>query len=120
MSNILTKVCESENIHIRVVPEGNTKMYKNVSSHDGALAAINVSNGDKYIFLSPNQSVWERKLCVAHELAHHIFGHLNKNSVSETDETEARMFAAAYLALEIFCTFQSEEKEALTSPPTKA
>ena len=104
MFKSLLNICRDENIHVKETTE-NDSMYEDVVSHGGALA-LNVSNGDRFIFLASKQGVWERKLCVAHELAHHLFGHLKKDKVTKSDELEAQIFSIVYVALQMFSSHE--------------
>ena len=50
----------------------------------------------KFIFYDAEAESWEKRLIVAHEIGHQIFGHLRSNDFNKRDgealESEARMF----------------------------
>lgn len=64
----------------------------------------------KYILYDDSRPEMEMRFTVAHELAHHLLGHLDYRSKGFTEnpqlmEVEANMFAAAIIANDIFSQY---------------
>jgi len=96
--NMLSKMCEDANVLVHI---GNEKYGKNVALELG---------GDKIILLDENQGDLERTLTIAHEFAHHLFGHLKEDCTLSTQqkEMEAVTFSAAMTALILFNKYNKE------------
>lgn len=105
--DVLNQMCEDERIAVKLIlPEQATDILK----PDTALH-LDGANPERYILLDPNKQKWEKNLVQAHELAHHIFGHLDDRSKlgTEEKESEARIFAAVFTALLIFKQYDGKE-----------
>lgn len=88
---LLSRICKEENIRICITDRANDF---------GGGCALEV-DGEKYILLSKDAQKYERQFVVAHELAHHILGHLRTKSsslTSEKSEMEADIFASVLVA----------------------
>lgn len=105
--DILKQMCEDERIAVKfILPDQATDILKPDTS-----LRIDGADPERYILLNPNKQKWEKKLVWAHELAHHIFGHLDDCSKlgTEEKENEARIFAAVFTALLIFKQYDGKE-----------
>ncbi len=99
----LSDICEAEGIKIGFV-DSNKALFKGETISDfGGAIALRLGN-EKYILVDENAGVIEKRLAVAHELAHHIFGHLDKHEVTNSMEEEARLFSVVYAAMSLFLT----------------
>lgn len=80
---VLNDICKAHGITLKCI-HGGTK---------GAGYAI--AGGDKqYIVVDGDASLWEQRFTVAHEIAHHLFGHLRAGADvgSPSAEMEANSF----------------------------
>lgn len=104
---VLNQICEDERIAVKfILPDQATDILKPDTS-----LRLDGADPERYILLDPNKQKWEKKLVWAHELAHHIFGHLDDCSKlgTEEKENEARIFAAVFTALLIFKQYDGKE-----------
>lgn len=103
----LFDVCKNENIKVKKAPAGRLDAFTKSSVNGGIAFKV---QDEKYIALDETLSGWEKLLVLAHETAHHIFGHLDKDNVTEQMEDEARLFSVVYAALTIFNSREVEKK----------
>ena len=103
----LLDICADENINVQKV--STKQLNEFTESFVGGGIAFNMSN-QKYILLDEQMEFFEKLLVLAHETAHHIFGHLDKDEVTKQMEDEARLFSVVYMALTIFNTREVEKK----------
>ena len=88
---LLSRICKEENICICNADEAD--------DFDGGCAFE--IDGEKYILLGKDVQNYERQFVVAHEVAHHILGHIRKRSSilpPEKSEMEADIFASVLVA----------------------
>lgn len=95
----LSDVCMRENIQ---VCQTSAEALNNFTGNLVGGGIAFQRNGKKYIALDETLSGWEKLLVLAHETAHHIFGHLDKDEITEQMEDEARLFSVVYAALYMF------------------
>ncbi len=92
---ILTDVCEKEGIEAKFFYPKQRGEALAIKDHE-----------KRTILIDKDGSLWEKRLSLAHELAHHIFGHLDHpGETFENEESEARMFSAAFVALLMFAEY---------------
>ena len=93
--NIIKAICDDEDIHMFMLPK---------SESQERLFGVAMSDGKCHgVFVRDDLGKWETVHVAAHEVAHILSGHVHpKNEKSkEQIEQEARMFAAAFLALSV-------------------
>lgn len=98
----LSDVCIRENIQ---VCQTSAEALNNFTGNLMGGGIAFQRNGKKYIALDETLSGWKKLLVLAHETAHHIFGHLDTLEnweISEDFEDEARLFSVVYAALYMF------------------
>lgn len=95
--NALINVCEKEKIF---VSEEDPKRL----SVDGF--ACTLARGKKHILIKNTVCGYNKLLVLTREMAHHIFGHIDKygfrGPLPYTAEDEARLFSTVYTAMTIF------------------
>ena len=107
---LLSRICKEENIRICNVDEADDF---------GGGCAFEV-DGEKYILLSKHIQNYERQFVVAHEVAHHILGHIRERSNTlppEKSEMEADIFASVLVASLLLKEY-SDEPTAKAEPRT--
>ena len=101
LDGLLREICKSEEITLH--------------SHDGAGTiqgfAVN-AQGDKGIYYNPEIKGWARIAVIAHEIGHHVLGHLDEKHSRPLEyiEQEARIFAAAFTAIALYNRHTCEMK----------
>lgn len=101
IAKMLLDICENENIHVYLLPT------EKISNSGCAFESV----GEKIIVLDEAIHGWEKFLTLAHETAHHIFGHLSKlenGRMSDACEDEARIFSAVFTTLAIMEAIKGE------------
>jgi Zn-dependent peptidase ImmA (M78 family) len=105
--NILESICDAEDI---------TLISKPFTSRLNGLA-MRDKDGGKAIGYKAGMSDWSTASVVAHELGHHLLGHLELkgysahneerggNWVNERGEREAEIFAAVFTAMMVFIKY---------------
>lgn len=97
--SILYDICKGENIAVKSL-EDVAKI--GIPLPDAPAVAL----GGKYriVLLKDGLEKWERRHLAAHEIGHHLMGHLtpNFNCGHETMELEANVFSAVMTALMVF------------------
>lgn len=97
----LLDICESEKIQVCLLP--SEKITDSGFSFE--------LTGEKIIALDESIHGWEKFLTLAHETAHHIFGHLSKlkdGKISDACEDEARIFSAVFTAMALIEAIKGE------------
>ena len=92
--NILQRLCADNNIKLRHITEDFLADFE----HDGFRNATGVAiraGSEKYILVDSDADTWEGRFIVAHELAHHLLGHLR--APMGNCEMEANMLAAVMI-----------------------
>lgn len=94
-------ICKQENIEIF-----QTHMGKD-SPLDKKLPFATVTASGKCIFLDSESDIWSKRVSLAHEFAHHIFGHLDirqweNGVIPKAYEVEAQIFSVVYVAIALF------------------
>lgn len=100
---LLNDICKDENIKLIKFTEEFGEMLTGNSNTTGQGFAV-AQEDKKYIFFDSTAQIWERRFTVAHEIAHHLLGHLRLNSVIKPQdrENEANIFASVIVALLLF------------------
>ena len=95
MTTFLESICKAEGIHLDPAPWIN-----GVSGINGAAMSV---DGNRIIAYKSTLTGWEKVSVLAHELGHHILGHLGEHAppVKQAD-LEAQCFAAAFTAVALF------------------
>lgn len=96
----LSEICEQENLQIKQAAIEDLRELCGNSEIIGGSAVRR--NGQNFILLDKNLKGYEKMLVLAHEMAHHIFRHLDKDEITEQMEDEARLFSVVYTALYMF------------------
>jgi len=107
MTDILRAICESEDIELFAFPH--------MPSIRGS--AVQAADGFKMICYDEDAGYWEQQKIIAHEVWHHIAGHLCDHNVSDARdgmklisvkecELEAKIFAAVFTAMNLFKRFE--------------
>ena len=94
---IIKAICDDEDIHLFILPESTFEFFEKT-------AGIVIQTKDAIaIFIRDDLGKWQTVEVAAHEIGHVLQGHLSpKNEdTAEEKEEEARMFAAAFLALSV-------------------
>ena len=103
---IISRICNREGVSVYELNEEMAEILKlKCSEHNGAAVTF---NGEKMIFIGETGGINEDRLIALHELAHHLFGHLD-SEWKPFHEEEARLFAAVFLALILFEENREEE-----------
>ncbi len=102
----LLDICADENITVKKMTAEQLDAFVKSSVNGGIALKV---RDEKFIVLDEAMQFYEKLLVLAHETAHHIFGHLDKDRVTEQMEDEARLFSVVYAALTIFNS--SEDKK---------
>ncbi len=95
----LSEICKQENVQIKRAAAED--LYEICEGKVNGGCAVR-RNGQNFILLDKNLKGYEKMLVLAHEMAHHIFGHLDKDEITEQMEDEARLFSVVYTALYMF------------------
>lgn len=99
----LSEICEQENLQIKQAAiEDLRELCGNSEIIDGSAVR---RNGQNFILLDKNLKGYKKILVLAHETAHHIFGHLDtleNGGIPKDFEDEARLFSVVYAALYMF------------------
>ena len=96
---LLKDICKAENIKLIGFTEELSEILTGKQNFTGQGMAI-ASSDDKYIILDNTASIWEKRFTIAHEVAHHLFGHLRPDTtITHQDrENEANIFASVITA----------------------
>ncbi len=98
----LSDVCARENIYVKLASAEQLDAFTKSSVNGGIALKV---RDEKFIVLDESMQFYEKLLTLAHETAHHIFGHLDKlenGKLPEDLEDEARLFSVVYTALCMF------------------
>lgn len=100
---LLNDICRDENIRLIGFTDQLGEMLTGLSNTVGSGQAIAQAN-EKYILFDKTAPIWEKKFTVAHEVAHHLLGHLRSDTtITHQDrENEANIFASVIVALLLF------------------
>lgn len=98
---LLNDICRDENIKLLEYTE---ELGETLTGQERILSA----GGKKYIIFDASASKWEKRFTIAHEIAHHLLGHLNPNAtISRQDsENEANIFASILTAFLLFKEYE--------------
>lgn len=119
----LSQICKDNGI-ILAPYKSSQKMIDlfrpNGMFHGSTGFAVN-SGGRKYILFDDSRPEMEVRFTVAHELAHHLLGHLDYRSEEsgkypQDMEVEANLFAVAIITNDILCHYCKEDYSAATLP----
>lgn len=105
---LLNNICKDENIKLIEFTDEISEMLTNSTNFKGAGRAV--AQGDnKYIFFDSTAQYWEKRFIVAHEVAHHLLGHLRTDTTitPQDRENEANIFASVLVGLLIFKEYES-------------
>lgn len=107
---ILNDICKGENITLAELTDELGKMLTENSNIKGRGLAVKLG-GNKYIFVDKNAPIWEMRFIIAHEIAHHLLGHLEPDTAisHEVAENEADIFASVMVALLLFQEYEKVE-----------
>lgn len=105
---ILNEICKDENIKLIKFTSQLAEMLTGTKNTIGQGQAV-VQNENKYILFDSTAQKWKKRFTVAHEIAHHLFGHLRPNTtITHQDrENEANIFASVIVALLIFQNYKT-------------
>lgn len=105
---ILNDICKDENIKLIDFTDEFGEILIGTSNTIGQGLAV-AQEDKKYIFFDRTAQKWEKRFTVAHEIAHHLFGHLRPNTtITHQDrENEANIFASVIVALLIFQNYKT-------------
>ena len=107
MEEFIEMICNKENIELFSL-EGFERLGKGFAMRDDNIKSIGYS---------PKLEGWEKIHLIAHELGHHVLGHLdssvhafdnmsNSNSPQrERNEREAQVFAVVFTAMAMFSKY---------------
>ena len=103
---LLNDICEAENIKLIGFTEELAEKLTSYKFHEGIGRAI-AQDDKKYILYDKTAPQWEKRFIVAHEVGHHLLGHLKNTELSyEGKEMEANIFASVLVALLIFKEYE--------------
>ena len=96
---LLKDICKAENIKLIGFTEELSNILTSKQNFTGQGQAI-AQEGEKYVIFDNTASLWERCFIVAHEVAHHLLGHLRPDTtITHQDrENEANIFASVITA----------------------
>ncbi len=105
---LLNEICKDENIRLIKFTDELGEMLIGDSNIIGQGLAV-VQGDKKYVLLDDTAQKWEKQFTVAHEVAHHLFGHLRpETSITPQDrENEANIFASVLIALLLFQEYKN-------------
>ena len=105
---LLNNICKDEKIKLIHFTEELSKVFTGKQNFTGQGRAI-VQEGEKYVIFDNTASLWERRFTVAHEVAHHLLGHLRPDTTitPQDRENEANIFASVLVGLLIFKEYES-------------
>jgi Zn-dependent peptidase ImmA (M78 family) len=107
--SLLNDICSDENITVlRFTEELGQIFFKNPNTISQGLSAV--QKDKKYIIYDSTAQTWERRFIIAHELAHHLFGHLRPNTSIKVEdrEKEANIFASVLVAMMLFEEYKKQ------------
>ena len=106
---LLNNICKDENIKIIGLTEELAEGITVDSNNIGFGLAV-VQGNDKYILYDTTASIWEKRFTIAHEVAHHLLGHLRPNTTitPQDRENEANIFAAVITAMILFKEYENK------------
>lgn len=96
---VLADACKANDIPVIPITDKVKDCFKLPEPPGAGYATM--LGGRPVIFYDKNVGLWERRLTVAHELGHILFGHL-RNPASPNNELEANIFAAVFTALTLY------------------
>ena len=104
---LLNDICKDENIKLIGFTDELSNVFTDEQNFTGQGFAIAQGN-EKYILFDKTASTWERRFTVAHEVAHHLLGHLRLDTTTapQDRENEANIFASVLVALLIFKEYE--------------
>lgn len=104
---LLNNICKDENIKLIEFTDEISEMLTNSTNFKGAGRAV--AQGDnKYIFFDSTAPYWEKRFIVAHEIGHHLLGHLKNTDLSYGGmEMESNIFASVIIGLLLFKEYES-------------
>lgn len=100
---LLNDICKDENIKLIEFTDEFGKILTGNSNTVGQGQAV-LQGNEHYIIFDKTAPIWEKRFTVAHEVAHHLLGHLRPNTtITHQDmENEANIFASVIVALLLF------------------
>ena len=95
--NILQRICSDENIDLSAFPGFERLNGISLRTHDDL----------RGIAYSPTLDGYGQTAVIAHELGHHVLGHLDRYSkhTPERKEREAQTFAAVFIAMALVAQY---------------
>ncbi len=104
---LLNDICKDENIKLIEFTDEFGKILTGNTNTVGEGRAVAQGN-KKYIFFDNSAQIWEKRFTVAHEIAHHLLGHLRPNTTitHQNMENEANIFASVITAMLLFKEYE--------------
>ena len=104
---LLNDICKAENIKLIGFTDELSKDLTGNRNFTGQGRAI-VQGDNKYVIFDNTASLWESRFTIAHEIAHHLLGHLRLDTTitPQDRENEANIFAAVFVGLLIFKEYE--------------
>lgn len=113
-SRILIDICKSENIKVISMPQSELNKFYEGCGGGFALSAFGQGESVfKVIAYDESREERERQSIVAHEIAHHILGHLMPSCTLSHDsqEFEANIFCLVLMAMGVYKEFERSHSE---------
>lgn len=96
---LLNDICKDENIKLIGFTEELCDIFIHSKNFTGQGLSFEQKD-EKYILFDNTASIWKKRFTIAHEIAHHLFGHLRPDTtITHQDrENEANIFASVITA----------------------
>lgn len=108
--DLLKAICKNENITLVAAPNPDMEcLTDKVIEWGSGLAA---RYGDfNAIFYNGTAAKWKQRIIVAHEIAHHLLGHLEPSCTlsTEVQELEANVFSAVITAMGVYKEYEQKD-----------
>ncbi len=104
---LINDICKDENIKLIEFTDEFGKILTGNPNTVGQGMAV-VQENKKHILFDNSARIWEKRFTVAHEIAHHLLGHLRPNTtITHQDrENEANIFASVMVALMLYKEYE--------------
>ena len=114
---ILGNICRDNGICLAEI-NGELSKLLGLEAPSGRGAGLAFRAEDvRFILYDGAAGRYEKQFIVAHELAHHLFGHLEEGRAGqwERNEQEANIFAAVFIALSLFGMIPAAKTKEVTA-----